>query len=105
MTFVERSKLKKTELVAPASYFDGESFPKDATAVQFVDFSEYASTMPKFWETESAVTFETMRLKPFAKDLARLIRAAPEYDDSFPLVEAPEPAVAGEPTIGRPADV
>jgi hypothetical protein len=54
----------------PASYFDGETFPPDATRRQFLDFSEFASTMPKFWDTELAVTFETQLLRRSARDLA-----------------------------------
>jgi hypothetical protein len=104
MTFVERERLASRDLVMPASYFDGETFPADARARQFLDFSEFASTMPKFWDTELAVRFESQRLRPFAKDLATIIRAAPAYDDAFPLFESPDAQVQTEDTIGRIAD-
>ncbi len=105
MTFVEREKLSSSELVMPAAYFDGESFPPKALNKQFMDFSEFTSTMPKFWETELAVTFEAKGLRRFAHDLADMIRKAPPYDDAFPIVEAPDDEVESEQKIARPADV
>ena len=58
MTFVRREDLAKRELVASASFCDGKSFPKAALDTTWVDFSEFASTFPTFWNTEPAVTFE-----------------------------------------------
>ena len=109
MTFVQRETFVKqnkqiAELVMPASYFDGDSFPPDAKARQKLDFSEYASTMPKFWDTELAVKFENERLRRFAHDLAELIRKAPPYDEAFPVVEVKEEQVESEKPIGRPAN-
>jgi hypothetical protein len=94
----------KCELIVPASYFDGESFPPVATAREFMNFSDFASTMPRFWDTELAVRFETQYIRPFARDLARTIRSAPPWDPRFPIVEAPDEDVQQEGTIGRPAD-
>jgi hypothetical protein len=105
MTFVERERLVNRELVMPAAYFDGETFPDAAKARQFLDFSEFASTMPRFWQTESAVRFEEEKLRPFARDLAELIRSAPPYNDQFPIVESPDDQIQPEETIGRIADV
>jgi hypothetical protein len=105
LTFVERSERLHRPLILPASYFDGENFPPRARAVQFLDFSEFASTMPRFWDTEAAVRFEKERIQPFARDLAALIRQAPPFDESFPLIEAPDNQVLPEVTIGRIADV
>jgi hypothetical protein len=104
VTFSQREQLFNRELIMPASYFDGETFPPDATARQIIDFSEFASTMPKFWETDAAVKFED-RLKLFAKDLAAMIRAAPPYDDAFPIVEAEDRQVLAQATIERLAHV
>ena len=103
-TFVERSRHANSDLVLPASYFDGESFPQAAKDIQFRDFSRFASTMPRFWDTESAVRFEETCLRPFAEDLARIIRSAPNYNDAFPVVEAASREVQSEPTIGRIAN-
>lgn len=105
MSFVERCNQLNRELIIPASYFDGENFPPAAQATQFLDFSEFASTMPRFWDTESAVRFEEQRIRPFARDLAAMIRHAPPYNDSFPIHVAPDDAVQQEETIGRIADV
>lgn len=102
-TFVDREQQTNCELVMPASYFDGHSFPAEATAKNFSDFSRFASTMPKFWQTELAVDFEEQLLKPFAADLAALIRNAPPYD-AFPIVEVPDGEVKGSGIIGRIAN-
>jgi hypothetical protein len=104
-TFVGREALTNCDLVMPASYFDGETFPPDAKAKQFLDFSKFTSTMPKFWDTATAVDFENQVLKPFARDLATLIRNAPPYQDGFPVVEVPDHQVETEGTIGRIANV
>jgi hypothetical protein len=104
-TFLQREQQTNRDLVMPASYFDGETFPPDATAKQFLDFSKFASTMPKFWETELAVDFEKHRLMPFAHDLAIIVRSAPPYDDAFPIVEVPISQVADAGTIERTANV
>jgi hypothetical protein len=103
-TFEERSRQTRSDLVLPASYFDGETFPQAARALQFRDFSPFASTMSRFWDTENAVTFEATCLRPFAHDLASTIQRAPSYDDSFPIVEADDREVQAELTIGRPAN-
>jgi TIR domain len=104
-TFIQREQQTQRDLVMPASYFDGETFPPDATAKQFLDFSTFASTMPKFWETELAVHFEEQLLKPFAHDLAAMVRSAPPYNDAFPIVEVPNHQVADAGTIERTANV
>ena len=103
-TFVVREEQSHRQLVMPASYFDGATFPTAASATQFSDFSQFASTMPKFWDTEPAVKFEELLLRPFARDLAAIIRNAPAYDDGFPIVEAPDDEVQQEETIGRIAN-
>ena len=104
-TFEAREGLYHLDLVIPASYHDGESFPIEAKARQWVDFSNYTSTFARFWETESAVQFEDRYLKRFARDTATRIRNAPPFDPNFPLVEAMEHEVAPPQDIGRPADV
>ena len=103
-TFLERENLTNSELVMPATYFDGETFPPQATNRQFSSFNDFASTMPSFWTTALADTFEREKLKPFAHDLAAMIRNAPDYDDAFPVMEAPDDQVEEAGTIGRPAN-
>ncbi len=104
-SFVQREVLWGAPLIVPASYFDGENFPAQAKDVQCVDFSEFASTMPRFWDTDSAVRFEERRLRPFARDLAALIRTAPPYDEAFPLHLAGDADLVTQAPIGRIADV
>lgn len=103
-TFSAREEISHRTLVMPASYFDGKTFPPNARKKQFSDFSKYASTLPRFWDTEFAVEFENTALKPFADDLANLIRGAPTYSDTFPIVEVKEDDVQPPGAIGRPAD-
>jgi len=102
-TFVAREQGGKHTLVMPASYFDGDTFPSEASARQFPKFNNFASTMPKFWDTELAVRFEDEKIKPFAHELAKMILSAPPYDDNFPIVEVPDHEVAPQGTIGRAA--
>lgn len=100
-TFVERSEMVRQDLILPASYFDGEIFPPEAQATQYSDFSHYASTMPRFWDTELAVEFENTLLRPFASDVAEIIRNAPDYNDAFPVVEASDAEIVEETIISR----
>ena len=103
-TFEERGKMLNRDLVLPASYFDGKSFPPKAQAIQFPDFSHYSSTLPSFWDTTLAVDFENLCLRPFARDVADTIRQSPDYDDSFPVVEASDADVKAEAIISRIGD-
>jgi hypothetical protein len=102
MTFVEREKLSKRELVVAASFHDGENFPADARKVQFLDFSPFANTMPAFWKTELAVDFLPL-LKKFAHDLAEKIRKAPPFNETFPVELVSDEKVKRELTIERVA--
>jgi TIR domain len=103
-TFTAREQMGNWDLVAPASFFDGENFPRDAKEKQFMDFSDFANTMDAFWRTKAAAKFEKDLLKPFARDLARIICSAPPYDDAFPIIEVPDSEAQGDDTIGRPAN-
>jgi hypothetical protein len=87
LTFDRRSKLTNRELIAPASRQDGKFFPIDARALQIAKFNEYALIATKFWETPYAADFEVQLIKPFARDVAKLIRQAPDFVDSFPVVD------------------
>ncbi|MCC6200365.1 MAG: toll/interleukin-1 receptor domain-containing protein [Moraxellaceae bacterium] len=104
-TFSVREDSCQRELIMPASFIDGESFPAPARARAFADFSHYTSVLPTFWDTQLAVNFESEYLKKFAKDLASLVRQAPPFDPNFPVVEAADNEVLSEGVIGRIADV
>jgi len=99
-TFAAREQKYKANLVLPAKFHDGESFPATAQSKQMADFRSYTSIMARFWETEKAFEFEAP-LRKFARDLAVLIRRAPPYDPEFPIEEAKDQDVAEEPPIGR----
>jgi TIR domain-containing protein len=102
-TFLERERIAKRALVVPVSYFDGNTFPPDAKARQFPDVSKFTSTMERFWDTDLAVNFEDEQLKPLADALAVMIRNAPAYKDTFPIVVAKDSHVQPEGTIERAA--
>lgn len=104
LTFVEREEKCARSLIVPARFFDGESFPLRAKNTTTMDFSDFSSTLPRFWDTKKAVRFEREWLKPFACDLATLIRGAPPYDASFPIREATQSEVQGAGVIQRIAD-
>lgn len=104
-TFMKRETDFDRELVLPASFIDGESFPPEAKAKQIMDFSDYTSTAARFWETSIAVDFENRRLKPFAKDVAALVRGAPPFTPDFPVVEVPQSETTVPARVGRISDV
>ena len=87
LTFDKRSKATNRDLIAPASRQDGKFFPIDAKSLQFAKFNEYAIIATQFWETAYAVKFEVELIKPFARDVAKLIKQAPAFVNSFPVVD------------------
>jgi len=102
-TFLLREQQWNCNVVVAASYHDGKTFPDDAKAKQFMDFSEYTSIMDGFWATARAVNFEPI-LKKFAEDAAKIILAVPAYDDAFPIADAGDGDLQPPPDIGRPGD-
>lgn len=84
-SFLDRQEmLNKKGLIIPASYHDGKHFPEVARAIQFLDFSEYASTIDAFWQSVDAVTFDK-KLKDFSKNIAKKIDSAPPFHKDFPF--------------------
>jgi hypothetical protein len=104
-TFERRGEAHGLDLVIPARYHDGEYYPSAAKDRQSLDFSEYASTIPRFWDTEQAVEFERYLLRPFARDLASIIQTAPAFDPDFPIIEASDDLILRDRRIDRVADV
>ena len=72
-------------LILGARFHDGHSFPQKVNNIQQVDFSKYASTSETFWETRLASEFVDV-IKDFAKSIARSIVAAPNFEDTFPII-------------------
>ncbi len=103
LTFVSR-ETKHQSLILPAAYHDGKIFPKKARTYKWADFSNYASTMPSFWNTNDAVQFEKEELKKFAVDIALKIKDCPDYDNYFPVIEADDSQLIKEATIERVAE-
>ena len=107
-TFVKREtllKLKAGSLIAPARYYDGDYFPRHARGAQMTDFSKYTSTLAYFWKTDDAYQFEQTVLKGLAQTVARKIKAAPTFDDNFPVVTVHRDSVPSPPPVPRPSDV
>ena len=97
--FLEREKLLQgTCLIAPVRYHDGEHFPPEARIVQWTDVVEFTSTAPGFFRTERAVELED-KIKLLAKDVARLLKAVPAFDPSWPIASA---VALPAPPIGLP---
>ena len=88
LSFYKRSELMRTELIAPASRVDGRNFPPLAQEFQIKSFNNYFLTATRFWDTELAVEFEDRLIKPFARDVANLIRRAPPSSPDFPIIDA-----------------
>ncbi len=87
LSFHERSRRTNKLLIAPASRCDGENFPSDAREFQFASFNKYAHTVTSFWKTDRAAEFEDQLIKPFASDVASMIRDAPDHSTDFPIVD------------------
>jgi hypothetical protein len=51
------------------------------------------------------VRFEELRIGPFARDLAELIRGAPPFDEGFAVFVASDGLTQKQETIERIADV
>ena len=87
-------------LIAPASRHDGNRFPIDAKSLQIAKVNDYALIATKFCDSPYAVEFEIQLVRPFARDVAKLIRQAPEFVENFPVVDIdgdlPESAILKE---------
>lgn len=79
-------------LIAPLKFHDGEHFPPDARAAEWIDVSPYALTGPAFWASSRSLELEDL-LKRFAGGLANVVRRAPPFEADWPIVErGAEPA-------------
>lgn len=100
LTFEQRGQALDADLVSPARYHDGSHYPEAAKARQAVDFSPFAYTVPHFWKSEKAFEFEDP-LKKFAKNLAHIVKSAPEFREDFEVVIAEDDDVQREKQIQR----
>jgi len=105
-TFLAREDmlgLEKGGLIVPAAYNNGENFPEEANEIQSANFNDYISTIDSFWNTNDAVYFEKEKLRTFASDIAKKVRAAPKYSEDFPEIIVPKEELATQKTINRVA--
>ena len=84
-SFLKRQESLANKLIIPASFHDGINFPAEAKAIQFEDFTDYASPIKAFWDTSDAVEF-AKKLRNFSENIASKIRRAPEFDANFPFL-------------------
>jgi hypothetical protein len=97
-SFVDREKMgnpKPYTLIAPLRFHDGEHFPEEAKGVEWSDVTEYAFTMPAFWDSQRAIELEA-KLKAFARSVANIVSQAPAFDGNWPIVErdgSPAPSI------------
>ena len=89
LTRARRAQIDPKGLIAPMRFHDGEYFPEEARAIQWIDVSTYASTIPSFWTTSKAQEFLEDGIKPFARGLANMVRLAPPFEPDFPIEEFP----------------
>lgn len=102
-SFIRRVEAFDEDLIVPARYYDGDLYPDAAKEFQSPDFSEYTVVAPTFWQSPHAMDFEIKHLRKFVLDIADAIRAAPEYSEDFPVVEAPDAnLMISRKKIGRP---
>jgi hypothetical protein len=101
-SFLERERvanLPRYGLIAPMRFHDGEQYPDEAKNVQCVDVTQYAITLPAFWDTTPAIELEN-QLKNLAIDVARMITEAPTFQPNWPIVPSapvnPAPQIALE---------
>jgi hypothetical protein len=101
-SFRQREEIEgqpRYRLIAPMKFHDGEHFPDEARSTQWLDVSEYATTLPAFWTTSRALELES-RLKAFAREVAQMIAEAPPFRPDWPLVTntlpVPQPIIGLE---------
>jgi hypothetical protein len=83
----------------PVRYSDGKSFPPDAKAVQWVDFSNANYIVEAFYRTDKrAVDYED-KVRELAEAVVEAIDRAPKYDPGFSIAR---PAQRPERPIRQP---
>ena len=106
-TFIKREDhlgQNRGSLISCARFHDGASYPEPFSKLQAEDFAEFANPASAFWNSPAGVEFE-FRISAFANAIAQKIKAAPDWDDSFP--DPPYDAFGGPlpERIKRPATV
>ena len=84
-SFSLRGRLMGKNLIIPAAIHDGQAFPDYAKDIQEAGFQDYVIIGPGFRKTTRYVDFQD-DLKKFSTNIAKRIKAAPEFAD-WPLAE------------------
>lgn len=96
-------KLRRGSLIACARFHDGERYPANYRTMQAYDFTKFANTAKRFWETEKGVEFEEI-IQQFSAQVADKIKIAPAPSADFPSSFFNENASVFAEKIRRPAD-
>jgi len=93
LSMVEREKRiqkqldSKQRLVYPVKFNDGDSFPEDAKASQYIDLSKYNIPEPYYKKTRPYVAFHK-QMQVVAESVAKMVMTAPVWEENWPLVDA-----------------
>jgi hypothetical protein len=90
----------RLRLVYPVKFNDGDSFPPDAQAAQYMDLSQFNSPHPNFKDTLPYIDFDR-RMQEVARKIADMVLAAPAWEPDWPLVFAGSSGtlVSGSPPV------
>lgn len=72
--------MRQADLVIPVAVHDGKNFPKEATQLQFQDFSKYVRIGEGFKKTETYVLFQE-EIADLAEKVGRVVAAAPSFQN------------------------
>lgn len=85
-TFQARSQERGKALVVGVSVHDGQSFPADAKAIQFMDLSAYKIIGAGFAASPKYVDFQEQVMK-LAHYVAKAVKDSPDFED-WPIVDS-----------------
>jgi hypothetical protein len=84
----------RPRLIFPVVFADGDSFPDDAKTAQLRDLSRFNVPHAQFRKT-NAYTLFVRAMQAVAQDLRGMIKAAPDWESDWPVVEPPAPPEPG----------
>jgi hypothetical protein len=86
-SFAERHRSSEhPDLLVPISVHDGDRFPSDAQAAQYIKFGDFVFVGPGYKKTEDYIEFQK-QLRNLATRVARVVAGAPPWED-WSLYEA-----------------
>jgi hypothetical protein len=88
-----RGKAGAPGLVRVIRFFDGDTFPEEAKAIQADNYTEYNKFPPgkSTLRSRRYLEFET-KIQTLSEELAKQIVESPPWDASWPIMQTPDPA-------------